>query len=69
MLQPDFEHLWLEFPGGNTHSKILVGIFYGSTRILNTKACFEVLTRLHKYDLEWHISNHWGHEYRHVNTN
>ena len=26
-LQPDFEHLWLEFPGRNRHSKILVGIF------------------------------------------
>ena len=48
-LQPDFKHLWLEFPGRNRHSKILVGIFYRSTRILNTKDWFDHLESLLGY--------------------
>ena len=48
-LQPDFERLWLEFPGRNRHSKILVGIFYRSTRILNTKDWFDRLESLLGY--------------------
>ena len=32
---PDLEHLWLEVPGRNRHSKVLIGIMYRSTRILS----------------------------------
>ena len=28
---PDLEHLWLEVPGRNRHSKVLIGIMYRST--------------------------------------
>jgi hypothetical protein len=28
-LQPDLEHLWLEIPGKNKHSKALIGISTG----------------------------------------
>ena len=48
-LQPDFEHLWLEFPGRNRHSKTLVGIFYRSTRILNTRDWFDRMESLLGY--------------------
>ena len=34
LLQPDLEHLWLEIPGRNKHSKALLGVFYRSERIL-----------------------------------
>ena len=33
-LQPDLEHLWLELPGRNKHSKALIGVIYRSTRML-----------------------------------
>jgi hypothetical protein len=32
--QPDLEHLWLELPGRNKHSKALIGVIYRSTRML-----------------------------------
>ena len=32
---PDFEHMWLEFPGRNKNSKLLVGTFYRSKRIID----------------------------------
>ncbi len=35
-LQPDFEHLWLEFPGKNKNSKLLVGTLYRSDLIHRT---------------------------------
>ena len=34
-LQPEFEHMWLEFPGRNKNSKLLVGTFYRSKRIMD----------------------------------
>ena len=34
-LQPEFEHMWLEFPGRNKNSKPLVGTFYRSKRIMD----------------------------------
>ena len=33
-LQPEFEHTWLEIPGKNKNSKLLLGVLYRSTRIL-----------------------------------
>ena len=34
-LHPDLEHLWLELPGRNKHSKALIGIMYRSKLILS----------------------------------
>ena len=45
-LQPEFEHLWLEIPGRNKHSKVLVGVIYRSTRILSTQDWLERLESL-----------------------
>ncbi len=36
-LQPDFEHLWLEFPGKNKNSKLLVGTLCRSDLIMDTQ--------------------------------
>ena len=36
-LQPDFEHLWLEFPGRNKNSKLLIGTVYRSDLMMNTQ--------------------------------
>ena len=51
--QPDLEHLWLELPGRNKHSKLLLGVIYKSD--LPTAAhwlqCFE--------DLLSHITSTW----------
>jgi exonuclease III len=53
-LQPELEHMWLEFKGRNKHSKLLLGVFYRSTRILSTKAWFN------KFEsLLGHISGTW----------
>ena len=35
-LQPDFEHLWLEFPGWNQNSRLLIVTVYISDLIMNT---------------------------------
>lgn len=32
--QPDLEHLWLELPGKNRHSKLLLGVFYRSDLLI-----------------------------------
>ena len=40
-LQPDLEHLWIEIPGHNKHSKTLIGVMYRSTRILSNSEWFE----------------------------
>ena len=32
-LQPEMEHLWIEVPGRNKHSKALIGVIYRSERI------------------------------------
>ena len=45
-LQPDLEHLWIEIPGHNKHSKTLIGVMYRSTRTLSNSEwleCFESL--------------------------
>ena len=34
--EPDLEHLWLEFPGKNKHSKLLLGTMYRSERMLTS---------------------------------
>ena len=36
-LEPDLEHLWLEIPGRNKHSKLLLGTMYRSEKILPLK--------------------------------
>lgn len=40
-LQPEFEHMWLEIPGKNKNSKLLLGVLYRSTRILNSNDWIE----------------------------
>ncbi len=40
-LQPDLEHLWIEIPGHNKHSKTLIGVMYRSTRILSNSEWLE----------------------------
>ena len=45
-LQPDLEHLWIEIPGRNRHSKALVGVMYRSTRILSNSGWIERLETL-----------------------
>ena len=40
-LQPDLEHLWIEIPGHNKHSKTLIGVMYRSTRILTNSDWLE----------------------------
>ena len=40
-LQPDLEHLWIEIPGHNKHSKTLIGVMYRSTRILSNSDWLE----------------------------
>ena len=34
-LLPELEHLWIEVPGRNRHSKALVGVIYRSRRVLD----------------------------------
>ena len=36
-LETEFEHLWLEFPGKNKTSKLLIGTIYRPELILDTK--------------------------------
>ena len=36
-LHPDLEHLWIEIPGRNRHSKVLIGAMYRLTRVLSTQ--------------------------------
>lgn len=50
-LHPDLEHLWIEIPGRNKHSKALIGAMYRSTRVLSTQEwlnnmaiCLAILT-------------------------
>jgi len=44
--QPDFEHMWLEIPGKNRNSKLLPGLLYRSTRILNSNDWIEKIEDL-----------------------
>ena len=34
-IEPDLEHIWLEIPGRNKHSKLLLGVMYRSERMQN----------------------------------
>jgi exonuclease III len=45
-LHPELEHLWLEVPGRNIHSKALVGVMYRSIRMLSTAKWLESLESL-----------------------
>ena len=45
-LFPELEHLWLEVPGRNKHSKALVGVIYRSNLIMNATSWLERFERL-----------------------
>ena len=52
--QPGMEHLWLELPGRNKHSKLLLGVIYRSNLVItasNWLECFE--------DLLTHVTSNW----------
>ena len=52
--QPDLEHLWQELLGKNKHSKLLLGVIYGSDLLMTTSywlGCFE--------DLLSHTTSTW----------
>ena len=34
-IEPELEHIWLEIPGRNKHSKLLLGVMYRSERMQN----------------------------------
>ena len=48
-LHPDLEHLWLELPGRNKHSKALIGIMYRSKLILSESDWLERVDSLLGY--------------------
>ena len=48
-LHPDLEHLWLELPGRNKHSKALIGIMYRSKLILSESDWLECIESLLGY--------------------
>ena len=53
-IQPSMEHLWLELPGRNKHSKLLLGVIYRSNLLItasNWLECFE--------DLLTHVTSTW----------
>ena len=45
----DLEHLWLEFPGRNKHSKLLLGTMYRSERMLTSTEWLERFENLLGY--------------------
>ena len=45
-LETEFEHLWLEFPGKNKNSKLLIGTIYRSELILDTKVWLDKFDHL-----------------------
>ena len=52
--QPDLEHLWMQLPGRNKHSKLLLGVIYRSDLMMTAshwRECFE--------DLLSHITSMW----------
>jgi hypothetical protein len=55
--QPGMEHLWLELPGQNKHSKLLLGVIYRSNLLItasNWLACFEdLLTMSPQLGMGW----------------
>ena len=34
-IEPELEHIWLEIPGHNRYSKLLLGVMYHSERMQN----------------------------------
>ena len=52
--QPNIEHLWLEIPGRNSHSKLLLGVMYRSDKILSPIQWLDCLE-----DLLSHITTSW----------
>ena len=36
-IEPDLEHIWLELPGRNRHSKVLLVVIYRSENMENYK--------------------------------
>ena len=53
-LNPDMEHLWLEIPGHNKNSKLLLGVTYHSERIMQIQDWLEGFETMLA-----HISAHW----------
>jgi hypothetical protein len=55
--QPGMEHLWLELPGQNKHSKLLLGVIYRSNLLItasNWLECFEdLLTMSPQLGMGW----------------
>lgn len=52
--QPNLEHLWLELPGRNKHSKLLLGVMYRSDKTLRPLDWLDCLE-----DLLSHITTSW----------
>ena len=52
--QPDLEHLWLELPGRNKHSKLLLGVIYRSDLLMTASYWLESFE-----DLLSHITSTW----------
>ena len=53
-IQPSMEHLWLELPGRNKHSKLLLGVICRSNLLITASKwleCFE--------DLLIHVTSTW----------
>ena len=68
-LQPEFEHTWLEIPGKNKNSKLLLGVLYRSTRILKHQQLdWEVWgpSLQHCTNLGRHLCYERRYEYRYV---
>ena len=52
--EPQLEHLWLEVPGRNRHSKPLLGTIYRSERMLDYKTWIDKFENLLAYiTTEW----------------
>ena len=45
-IAPDLKHLWLEIPGRNKHSKMLLGVLYQSELIQDYKTWLDTVERL-----------------------
>ena len=54
-MKPELEHLWIEVPGRNKHSKLLLGVMYRSETILNPSAWLD-----HLGDLLGYINTSWN---------
>ena len=59
-MEPDLEHLWIEFPSRNKYSKLLLGAVYRSEKALSFGDWLEKLLNNH---LGRSYSRHRGYEY------